>query len=111
MIVPFSTDIFAVYITRLINADGAKRLLITSSGKWAVCSGSIKASDTSLESAAQREILEETGLYVPEDIYLLHRRNPFSLTTFTILLGICIHVPLHSTISGVRRSHYHVLNI
>lgn len=63
----------------MIIEDGAKRLLMTCSGKWAVCSGSIEASDSSPESAAKREISEETGLSVPEDIYLLRSGNPFSL--------------------------------
>ncbi|KAH8811086.1 hypothetical protein F5884DRAFT_781130 [Xylogone sp. PMI_703] len=48
-------------------------------GKWAVCSGSIDPNDASPEHAAQREILEETTLTVPDDIQLLRRGKPFSL--------------------------------
>ncbi|RFU24249.1 hypothetical protein B7463_g12087, partial [Scytalidium lignicola] len=48
-------------------------------GKWAVCSGSIDPNDNSPEHAAQREILEETALSVPEDIQLLRRGKKFSL--------------------------------
>ncbi|KIM94180.1 hypothetical protein OIDMADRAFT_172890 [Oidiodendron maius Zn] len=45
--------------------------------RWAVCSGSISCSNSSPESAAQREILEETTLSIPEDIYLLRYSKPF----------------------------------
>ena len=48
------------------------------SGKWAVCSGSIDATDTSPEFAARREILEETTLD-DNDITLIRRGKPFSL--------------------------------
>ncbi|RDL41429.1 Nagb transferase-like protein [Venustampulla echinocandica] len=48
-------------------------------GKWAVCSGSIDPKDKSPESAAKREILEETTLS-DEDISLLRRGKPFRLT-------------------------------
>lgn len=49
------------------------------SGKWAVCSGSIDKKDRSPESAAKREILEETTLS-DNDISLLRRGKPFRLT-------------------------------
>jgi 8-oxo-dGTP pyrophosphatase MutT (NUDIX family) len=84
-------NIFAVKITHLIITDGANRLLITCSGKWAVCSGSIEPSDTSPESAAQREISEETGLSVPEDIYLLRRGKSFSLVDEELKTEWTIH--------------------
>ncbi|KAG9232618.1 hypothetical protein BJ875DRAFT_380267 [Amylocarpus encephaloides] len=47
-------------------------------GKWAVCSGSIDVSDVSPESAAKREIFEETTLS-DKDLSLLRRGKPFSL--------------------------------
>ena len=65
--------------------------LIPHSGKWAVCSGSIDVSDSSPESAAQREILEETGLSASEDIQLLRRGKPFSLVDEELRTEWTIH--------------------
>ncbi|CAG8957250.1 hypothetical protein HYFRA_00009452 [Hymenoscyphus fraxineus] len=59
-------------------------------GKWAVCSGSIDATDTSPENAAKREILEETSLS-DEDIFLLRRGKPFSLIDENLKTQWTIH--------------------
>jgi 8-oxo-dGTP pyrophosphatase MutT (NUDIX family) len=58
---------------------GLEKLTLWSRGKWAVCSGSIDPADKSPEAAARREILEETTLS-DEDISLLRKGKPFSLT-------------------------------
>lgn len=66
-------------------------VLMGNSGKWAVCSGSIDATDSSPESAAQREISEETGLSVPVDIQLLRRGKPFALVDEALKTEWTIH--------------------
>ncbi|KFZ16977.1 hypothetical protein V501_01966 [Pseudogymnoascus sp. VKM F-4519 (FW-2642)] len=59
-------------------------------GKWAVCSGTIEATDASPLAAAYREIAEETQL-TPPSISLLRRGRPFTLRDETISTDWTIH--------------------
>ncbi|OBT58747.1 hypothetical protein VE04_00716, partial [Pseudogymnoascus sp. 24MN13] len=59
-------------------------------GKWAVCSGTIEATDASPLAAAYREIAEETQLS-PPSISLLRRGRPFTLRDETISTDWTIH--------------------
>lgn len=68
----------------------AQPSLTHTSGKWAVCSGTIEPTDASPLAAALREIAEETQL-TPPSISLLRRGRPFTLRDETIHTDWTIH--------------------